>query len=396
MRRARFVAIVTAAILLLSLPLRADEPSNSTPQPPDPAAGQPDDAAGAVAATQPASRPWFLTLPASTELFRHIESGDLKALDNLSGRRQASMVMWERDEWGLLLALRDLKAGKIAAAKGQFAALARAVSPKVALSARRYERVLTSYPDGKTEGVSLADYPTFQAVCRKLASDEAANGDELLAEVEVAKLLTAEDWEDAWAKLAEARKPFDAAGVLDESFPANRAERLKSAETMLAGTGARMLRAKAEQQRSDLLAYLRNLEQGGTGRWGPPLLVKKVNDQIDELIAAKRQFVELVDILGKSVEPPVAGSAKPAKPADTKQPSTGKRPVAGKLAAKQLDIAELRQQAEEMDCLRFLKTTDGERQFKTFSQFFKEVKVVPPTKGKEPTYRLLRVEKILR
>lgn len=95
-------------------------------------------------------------------------------------------------------------------------------------------------------------------------------------------------------------------------------------------------------------------------------MVKKINDQIDGLAATKKQFADLVDILAKS--PGVA-------------PTT---------------VASLRQQADEMDCLRFLKTADGERQFKAFSQLFKEVKVRVLPGGKQPTYRLLRLEKILR
>ena len=100
MRPVWFAATVAVGLLLACAPLLADEPlfaedafaesPRPAPQSSDPAASQPDPAAG-LPATQPAAaRAWFLTMPVSHDLFRHIDGGDLAKLDDLPRRRQAS------------------------------------------------------------------------------------------------------------------------------------------------------------------------------------------------------------------------------------------------------------------------------------------------------------------
>lgn len=324
-------------------------------------ASQPDPSAAPAAATSQPERvkAWFLTLASTQYLYNTIQRGG-DNLPDLVKLTAASESVIERDEMTLLAAILDIQRGKPSAAR--FAAMGKTTSPKVALAARRYAVLLKLYPTGKADGESLVDYATFGRLCRQTAGDALTRGEGLLKEVDGMGVLSPTDWEKAWAKFQEARQPFEQAAVLDDAIPPSRLAALKATQKKLADIGVRVTVAKADRQKEDIRKDLDDLRQSGAGRWGPPLTVKKINDQIDALAATKRQMQSVLE----------AYADDPA----------GRDP-------------SLRRQADEIDCLKLLKTTDGERQFRSLLQLFSEAKPVAMP-GKPADYRLVRLEKILK
>lgn len=254
-----FVVVVAAGLLVASL-AQADEPAaTEAVRPADPATLASPDLG--VPATQPLSlppaRPWFFTLASAQRLYQSQASAT--TMPDYISLAAGSMLAVERDEMALLAALGNLRQGRVRPAAVRLASLARASTPHVARAAGRYDYVLRFYPDGKVDDVSLADFATFQAACKELASEEAGKGDILIGEVERVSPLSVEDWEQAWSLLGKARIPFEAAALLDETIPANRAEKLKSAEKKLAETGIRLIQLKADQQREELIKDTKDL-----------------------------------------------------------------------------------------------------------------------------------------
>lgn len=273
--------VVTAPSQPQSQPQSQPAPQQETLAPPDP------------------SQPYFLRLKVSRERLGPALAQEAATLDTLRTLPYMDKTPLEKAEAQALLALAELKAGRVAEARKQFQTLGQWKVSEVDRAARQYEQVLVKYPDGQFEGQSLAEYPVLQKASTALARQEMDRAKNYVTLASAMPLGNLGDWEKAWTLLGHARAAHEQAAALDSDTAAQQKAQigLDDLTRKVAPAGVGLLRGQADRHKLQIIRLAGDFRRQRSGEWGPANLVAQVNTSVEAVLRCSQQIERVVSSL---------------------------------------------------------------------------------------------------